>query len=188
MIPFVVFSLPRSRSAWLSHFLRKDRKVGHDIGLECDTPDDFLSMLSPGMLAGTCETGAMFAYSLLKREIPHIRILVIRRPASEVNASLEKIGVMGQADPMVEGERLLRVISTDPGVTTIKFSDLEKPAVLEWIYAHLTGESVDPAWLAQMRAFNIQIKMGDRIRRLQERAEQIASLKAQIHRRIAWVN
>lgn len=186
--PFIVFSLPRSRSAWLSHFLRKEVKVGHDIGIECNSPGDFFRALGPGMLAGTCETGASFAWPLVRLELPTARVVVIRRSASDVTASLEKQGVMGQGDEMLTREAQLKTISASPGVTTITFADLEKPAVLEWVYEHLTGLKLDPSWLGQMAAVNIQLKMGERLRRLDERREAISGLKAQVRKRLEWLN
>jgi hypothetical protein len=67
--------------------------VGHDIGIECDTPQDFLRALSPGMLAGTCETGAGFAWPLFQREMADARYVVIRRPLGDVNASMDRVGL-----------------------------------------------------------------------------------------------
>ena len=51
-MPFIVFSMPRCRSTWLSVFLsRPGAQVGHDIGVECASADEFKARL--GALAGT---------------------------------------------------------------------------------------------------------------------------------------
>lgn len=185
---FVVFSLPRSRSAWLSFFLRREAKVGHDIGIECNTPDDFLRAVGPGMLDGTCETGAMFAWPLFRREMPDAKFVAIRRSPAEVTESLDRIGLTGMSEEMAERDRQLSEISATPGVTTIGYADLSKPPVLEWLYEHLIGKPLDPAWLAQMQTVNVQLDMRRRLDRLQERETAIAELKAQVRKRIEWLH
>src|SRR6185503_11458650 len=78
--PFVLFSLPRSRSAWLSVLLsRPGALVGHDIGIGCAQPEDFAQRLRSD-LAGTCETGAAFAWRLIRWLVPDARFAVVRRP------------------------------------------------------------------------------------------------------------
>jgi hypothetical protein len=185
---FVIFSLPRSRSVWLSHFLSHEAKVGHDIGIECNTPDDFVRALGPGMLKGTCETGAMFAWPLFRREMPDAAFVTIRRDVKDVVASLEAIGLDGLAGEMLERERWLKEISAAPGVTTIGYSDLDKPPVLEWLYETLIGKPLDPSWLHRMMAVNVQLVMQARVQRLREREPAIAELKAQVRKRIEWLH
>lgn len=184
MTGFIVFSLPRSRSAWLSMFLGKDLKVGHDIGIECDRPEDFVSALQPGMLAGTCETGAGFAWPLVRVMMPQSKIIVVRRKVHEVIHSLSAVGFTNQEQEMEERDRLLTLISASPGVTTIGYDDLDKSAVLEWLYGDLTGKPLDLAWLNKVASVNIQLKMKDRLARLAGRANAIANLKAQVRQRV----
>ena len=59
--PFLVFGLPRSRTAWLSHFLAPSPgAVGHDTGIDCKSISDFIGQFyGRDRLAGTCETGAI---------------------------------------------------------------------------------------------------------------------------------
>jgi hypothetical protein len=186
--PFVIFSLPRSRSAWLAHFLRKEAKVGHDIGIECDTPADFVKALSPGMLDGTCETGAAFAWPLFQRALPDAKYVVVRRPLKDVVASLEHVGLSGLSGEMEKREQELGWISAMPGVTTIAFADLGKPTVLEWLYEYLVEMPLEPWWLEQLSAVNIQLDLQKRISRLQQREPAIAALKETIRKQAAWVH
>jgi hypothetical protein len=66
--PFVIFGLPRSRTAWLAHWLGLGRGlVGHDMAIEANTAQGFLDAL--WQRAGTVETGAMRAWRLLRLAI-----------------------------------------------------------------------------------------------------------------------
>ncbi len=68
---FIVLSLPRSRSTWLSLFLSHEAQIGHDIGADCSSVAEFMSSIG----AGTCETGAAFAWPLIKRLSPDIKVI-----------------------------------------------------------------------------------------------------------------
>src|SRR5258706_482392 len=62
--PFIVFTLPRSRTFWLSRFLSGDgttKPCGHDVGAMVDTLADAKTVITEA-LVGTVETGSMLAW------------------------------------------------------------------------------------------------------------------------------
>lgn len=178
--PFVVFSLPRSRSAWLSAFLSAPgRVVGHDVGITSDTPAAFADALNHD-LAGTCETGAAFAWRLIRRMVPDVRFVVVLRPVSEVCASLARHGISGMEDEMQARMDALQQIMREPGTTTLDWTALRFEGTCTRLYAQLTGEPMDPQWWRTFAPLNIQVDMAQRLRLLQARAEQIARLKATV--------
>ena len=62
--PFIVFSLPRSRSAWVARFLSYgEKRCGHDVATECGSLAELTGRLH-GEYAGTAETGAVVAGAL----------------------------------------------------------------------------------------------------------------------------
>lgn len=91
--PFVVFALPRSRTAWLAHYLgyRGTYAVGHDIAIECQQLDDFTNSYKFGMV-GTVETGAIVAWRLLRHKMPQLRMMVMYRPLGEIIDSIRAKG------------------------------------------------------------------------------------------------
>lgn len=184
MSPFVIFSLPRSRSAWLSAFLgAPGRVVGHDIGVTCDSPAAFAWRLQ-NELAGTCETGAAFAWRLIRRLIPDARFVVVLRPVDEVCASLARFGITGVEDEMAARNQLLHQIARQPGTMTIDWSALRFSGSCERVYRFCTGEDMDEAWFKAMEPLNIQVDMGRQLELLRARTEQIASLKATVAREL----
>jgi hypothetical protein len=182
--PFIVFSLPRSRSAWLSVLLSGGGEmVGHDTGIDCRTPEDFVFRLA-GM-AGTCETGAMFAWPLLRRMLPEVTFAVVRRDPRAVCASLERFGLNGYLEEMQARAALLDEIAALPGVLSVDADSLANPGVCSALFAHCTGRAMSARWWGHMAALNVQVDMPSRIDRLVRNADRIAALKAEVARRLA---
>ena len=183
--PFLIFSLPRSRSAWLSAFLgAPGRVVGHDIGATCSSPADFAWKLQHE-LAGTCETGAAFAWRLIRKLVPDAQFVVITRPVSEVVESLAKFGLTGLNQEMVERAEMLRQITRQPGTMTLDWTALRYPSSCAQLYRACTGEEMDSAWWAAMDRLNIQVDMARQLAVLKRNAEQIANLKTIVSRELA---
>lgn len=87
---FIIYSLPRSMSTWLSHFLyEKDRPVYHEKSQEFSTPQQIKEFLNGD--CGICDTGLL----LLWRDFYYTRIntvLVVRDP-KDVWKELDDIGL-----------------------------------------------------------------------------------------------
>ena len=97
MRPFVVFALPRSRTAWLAKYLSySGESVGHDVAVRSDSIESFFSHFDEGMI-GTVETGAMAGWRLLRERVPAAAIAVVRRPIEDVKLSLSQFGVFPRA-------------------------------------------------------------------------------------------
>lgn len=162
---FIVFSLPRSRSTWLSLFLSyAGRQVGHDVGIDCETPAEFLEAVGDG----SCETGAAFAWRLIRRERPDMKFAVVRRSPWEVASSLSRLGVGDQTAEMAERGRSLSEISALPGVLTLDYHDLAKRDGCAALFEHCLGVPFDVAWWRRWEGLNVQVdieQMKDKLRR-----------------------
>lgn len=184
--PFVVFSLPRSRSTWLSIFLsRPDAICGHDIGPTLDRPEEFAERLTAD-LVGTCETGAAFAWKLIREMLPEARFVVVRRDPAEVVRSLERFGITGQEGEMWGRARDLDRISAEPGTVTIDHTDLGDRAVCAALYRFCLGVPMPRAWWAALDPVNIQVDVGRQLQLLAERRPQIEAVKAGARERMAY--
>ena len=91
--PFIVVSLPRSRSAWMAHFLAFGGRyaVGHDTLVECNSIAQFISGFR--LMAGTCETGAVLGWRIIRQVMPEVKLVTVRRPVHEVAASFARFGI-----------------------------------------------------------------------------------------------
>lgn len=180
---FVIFSLPRSRSAWMAHWLASQGdKVGHDIGIECETVGDFLGSFRAG-LEGTCETGSMFGWRLLREAMPQVRLAVVRRPLPEVMASLSRWGLGG---PLLQAEMevrdsLLDSISTLPGTLSLPWTELGDPAAAKGLWEFCLPErELDWELWERMTWTNIQVDMEARLEQLRRNYKKLQRLKAEV--------
>lgn len=180
--PFIVFSLPRSRSAWLTHFLSyPPKKVGHDIIVYCNHVSDFVKMYSDGM-DGTCETATVLAHRLIRHLMPSVKFAVIRRPRSEVVSSLAKFGVSAPEGELEARDAMLDQVSAMPGTLTLGYDMLDSP---DWCrklfdFCHNGEPEFEIEWWAQCSRFNIQVDMGKQMTLLYERRDFLASLRREM--------
>jgi hypothetical protein len=179
--PFVVFALPRSRTAWLANYLNAGGRfpVGHDITIECNCTEDFFASYANGM-RGTVETGSMMAWRLMKQRIPDLKILLIRRPLDEVKRSLLQFGIEPASGELEAREEILNFLETLPHVDSIEFRDLYITQCRRWVWETLLEEPWDAVWDSALVPINIQIDMQARLRQLHRRFEPLTALKAEI--------
>lgn len=180
MRPFVIFSLPRSRSAWLAHWLAASGlPTGHDLGIECKEVGDFKRSFDLG-LVGTVETGSMFAWRLMQRQLPGVRFLTVRRPVGEVLASLAACGLAGPEleFEMYSREVLLDELEAQPGVVRLEYNGLGDEGVCEALLRYLAPELGwdHHSWLVAS-VTNIQVDMGARLEQLRRNHNALARLK-----------
>jgi hypothetical protein len=183
--PFIVFSLPRSRSAWLSHYLTFGGQflVGHDIVIECDSIEQFIGSFNPktpNALTGTCETGALLGWRLIQARLPQARLLALIRPLGEVFESFRKRGIAPDARGMEESEAMLQALSRAPGVDTVFSSDLDDPECGKWLIESLLEREFDTMWWQALRGINIQVDLLAPSQRVWERRDAMGALTRQV--------
>lgn len=180
MVPFIVFTLPRSRSAWLSHFLSSDDvQVGHDLILECAYVSDFFRLLDAR--GGTIETGAITGAKVIRRMRPDIKMAVVRRPVDQVIRSLVGIGLANLVPRQIEQRaELLDELSKEPGVLTIAFEDLATYDACNRLTEFCRGAPCPPERWDRFADFNIQLNIPRRVAKLQAKAVNIQRIREQV--------
>lgn len=170
--PFVVFSLPRSRSAWLSVLLSSPEKVvGHDIAAVSASFDDFMARLGPG----SCETGMAFAWRAIRAASPEARFVVVRRDPGDVVRSLDYFGLTGQDAEILRRDAHLDEIAAQPGTLSVRFEDLADYWACGAIFQRCLGKTMPMAWWAALDPINIQVDMHRQVRLLNDRAQEAAA-------------
>jgi hypothetical protein len=181
--PFIIFTLPRSRSAWLSHWLsyikdgQRVRSVGHDTFSKCSSIEGCETALNA--LNGTVETGAAFAYKLISSRLPKGKLLVVQRDPMECLHSLLRKGVKPDPEDWSQRVRDLWAVSAS-GVRTIAYDDLDLESCAKWIWEYCLDLPWDGQWWSQWTPMNVQIDISKRIMELQRDAENIAQLKREV--------
>jgi len=179
MTPFVIFSLPRSRSTWLSLFLSYGGLlIGHDVGVDSESIPDFIDRMKPG----TCETGAAFAWPVIREYLPMSKFVTVRRDRDEVCDSLARFGLSGFQDEMRVRDCHLDDIERLPGTKRFFYEDLARMEVCADLFTHCLEKPFDVSWWQRMDALNIQVDMSKQMRKLIHNRGQIESLKDDVRR------
>jgi GNAT superfamily N-acetyltransferase len=192
--PFVVFALPRSRSYWVSRFLKYGGwTCGHDEVRHARSLDDIRSWLAMPE-TGTVETAAAPFWRLLRQYRPEVRVAVIRRPVDEAVASMLALGVgfdearLGLVMRNLD-RKLAQIAARWPEALSLSFADLETEDGCAQLFEHCLPYRHDPAWWADVARLNLQTDMGALLRYYQAYAPQLSKLaKTAKHRIVAMMS
>jgi hypothetical protein len=165
--PFIIYSLPRSRTAWLAAFLTYGEwTCYHEHAINMRSMDDVVEFFAQPNI-GAVETGIMQGWWLLRYHVPNIRMVVIHRPVNEVIKSLLATDVSGVATYdeqklwriMPYGARMLRQIGEVPGVLNVEFDELESREGCQRIWDFVLPYPFDDEWWELMKDENITVDM-----------------------------
>lgn len=157
--PFVVFALPRSRTAWLSKFLSYgDWVCGHEDARHLRSVADIKTWLSQPN-TGTIETLAAPFW----RSLPAgVRVAVVRRPVGEVVDSLMNVGEFDRdtlTALMRKFDRKLDQIEARMNCMSVRFSDLENEETCAALFEHCLPYTHDHDRWQAMAGENIQVDL-----------------------------
>ena len=183
--PFIIFTLPRSRSAWLSHWLSyiKDghrvKSVAHD-GVQSLLPcRTMLCIVRRRAQDGTVETGAAFAYKSLRDGLPKAKLLVVQRDPMDCLHSLLAKGIRPEPEDWAQRVKDLWTVSAS-GVRTVAYEDLDLESCARWIWEYCLDVPWDTQWWAQWTPINVQVDMQKRMEELRKDAANIRTLKRRL--------
>lgn len=178
--PFVIFSLPRSRSFWLSRFLTYGAwHCGHDELLHCDSLGAVGAWLRQPCV-GTAETSAAPFWRLLS---PTVRVVTVRRPVADVIASLHRAGLAFDTLLMTRvaahhDRKLDQIEHRMPNVLSVRFEDLASEEVCAEVFEHCLPYAHDPEWWEEHDRQNLQINRAQMVAAL-SRGPQLRALAAE---------
>lgn len=163
---FIIYCLPRSRSAWMAHFLnypyaRPLLPVAHDVAPLCKSVENFVKAYTEEGMWGSVEIGGMIAWRLIRKELPTLKTIVVRRPLQEVYESIVNLGFQGNLTYLAELNATLDMIAAEPGVYSINSSDLDAPVTGSWLFEYCLEQEFDFEWWFSMSHVNIQVNMDD---------------------------
>jgi GNAT superfamily N-acetyltransferase len=180
--PFVVFSLPRSRSRWVSCFLACEGvECSHDLPVSVGSIDELCDVLQRG---GSVETGLTRAWRILRDRFPGVRFAVVRRPIDEVKRSAARFGWSFPDGYLESEDRRLAEIGDLPGTLTVDFKDLSREAICRALFEHCTGRIMAERHFLELNGRNIQIEMAQRMALLIQNKDRLTSLFDEIGRQI----
>lgn len=184
MPPFIVFALPRSRTAWLSRFLTYGEwACGHDEIRHARSLDDVKAWFSQPN-TGTAETAAAPWWRTVQKLRPDVRVVVVRRPPEEVIASLERVAPFNheQLTKLIHSldRKLDQIEQRMSNVISVAYDDLQFESVCAGIFDHCLPYEHDHAWWAFWDKQNVQINLPAQIRYFQAYQPQLMKLARQV--------
>lgn len=183
--PFVVFTLPRSRSYWCSRFLSYGAwQVTHDELLHLRSVDDIRSWLGmPG--AGTVETSAAPFWRTLVEMRPGAKIATIRRDPEACVASLCHVapGIdVGVTRRIIQRQnaKLDTIEARVSEVCRVDYDDLATEDGCRRLFEHCLPFPHDHVWWEALSYLNLQCNVGAGQRYYRAHAEQLNKLAQQM--------
>jgi hypothetical protein len=181
--PFVIFSMPRSRSFWLSRFLAYGGwECGHDEARHMRQPEDIASWFAQGRV-GAVETAGATHWRYLCDKHPGVRILTMRRPIDEILDSL--VRAVGDGFDRVlmrrhleKAERKLDQIEARTGCTSLTFADLATESGCQRVFEECLPFEHDRAWWSAMEGLNLQVNLLGVLRYYEAHKPQLERLSA----------
>lgn len=190
--PFIIYALPRSRTAWLSTFLTyRDWRCYHEQAIYMRSMEDVRALFSvPNR--GCAETAAIQGRPLIRHAIPGIREVVVLRPVDEVIDSLLKLdlgaGLVYDQKllrrNMEYGDRELRKAAKEQGVLTIEYDLLKHDWACAAIFEHCLGLPFDRAWWDSLKDQNIQCNTPEIVQYSYKHRPDILAFKAYCKREL----
>ena len=167
--PFIVYALPRSRTAWLSQFLSYGGwTCHHEAAIKMRSISD-VKQLFGAPTTGTVETAAAPGWKILHHHVPGLRAVVVRRPVDEVVRSMMAVQTEGVVTydegklrrGMIYGDRMLAQITEQPGVLSVNYDELNDRSVCARIFEHCLLQPMPDSWWNRLRMQNIQVSVAD---------------------------
>jgi hypothetical protein len=163
-MPFIIYCLPRSRSAWMAHFLnypftRPLQPVAHDVAPLCRSVEGFLRAYRKEGMWGSVEMGGAAGWQIIRKEMPELKTVLVRRPLHDVYDSIANIGYLTNLTQLAELNATLDLIASQPDVYSINASDLDAPVTCQWLFEYCLELEFDFDWWYKVSQVNIQVNM-----------------------------
>ena len=128
---------------------------------------------------GTAETGAAFAFPVIKSLLPKANFLVIQRDPMEVYKSLGAQGFAIDQNDFAKRVWDLYALSAQ-GVRTVPYADLSLESCCRWIWQFCLDWPWDHEWWEYWNARNLQVTMGQRKKELLSGDARVVELKREV--------
>lgn len=186
---FIIYCLPRSRSAWMAHFLNypfvtPKQPVAHDVAPLCKSVENFISAYKKEGMWGSVEISGMIGWQVIRKEMPELKTIVVRRPLQEVYNSIINLGYQAHLSNLAEFNNLLDVIAAQPDVYSINAADLAAPGLAKWLFEYCLEIEFDFDWWQKVIGINIQINMDEVMEIKDETDARYALYQADVMRRM----
>lgn len=175
--PFLVVSLPRSRTYWTAQFLG----VPHDIFMDMTCADDLDGFFA--IERGAVDTLLGSVWRGVVERVPDLRLILIHRPVDQVISSFARAGIRSTAFSNVL--RDYAAAMRDPDLRAraelvVTFDGLRQFEVCDRLHQVCLGTPADYARWEMLSDQNLQCDVPDVMQNLGTRSAPLASLMADL--------
>lgn len=165
--PFLIFALPRSRTAWMAAFLSHERTLcHHEPSATFETPLDLWALLQEPI--GICDSMMTLLWRDALRFRPDARVVTVRRPLEDVLASAAATGVSGPRT-----EHNIRRIAEELALVeenadlTLAYDELATEEGCRRLFEFCLDRPFDVEWWQSLANRNIQCDISRRRREVE---------------------
>lgn len=171
-VPFIVYALPRSRTAWLARLLSYgDWRCHHETAITMRNVADIEALFSRPN-TGAAETAAAPAWQIIRHHVPNIRTVVVRRPVEDVIAATLAISLKGgfvydEAKLRVNMNRVARALdkaAAEPGALVVDYASLNEQDTCAAIFEHCLPYRLPQHWWDRLRDRKVQADVSAALR------------------------
>lgn len=163
--------LPRSRSAWMTEFMRPFVAASlHNPLQQCASIAELgtkVDAAQPGRVF-IADVAGLFFFDQIVMRFPGAKFVVVHRPAREVELSMQKLGVTPPLNIRTAERQLLELgqqLRMRDDSMTGTFFELHSPQVVQAIAKFATGADVPYSYWLKMKDRNIQMSLDQQVKR-----------------------
>lgn len=172
--PFLVFALPRSRTAWLAKFLSYgDWTCEHDPSALWHSKEDLRELLQRPW-TGAVDSALVFLWKEARAIRPDVKFLVVRRKRELVVEALKRLDLTVQPELLDAAERKLDEVSALADTLSVSFDDLCSPFTCGLIMNHCLSQPFNPVWFKALNDVNIQVNIRETLAKMALNRDGIA--------------
>lgn len=176
MKPFIVFALPRSRTAWMANLLTYgDTYCHHDVHNGFASIIDLIRFLAVPQ-AGTVDSALALLWSEISRCAPMGRYAVVRRPIEDVRRSALAVGLPVPDGVLERLDRALAQVERRRDVLRLTYDELDTYEGCAALFEHCLDRPLPHHRWAKYAKTNIQIPVPLMMRRAAANAAGLREL------------
>jgi hypothetical protein len=162
--------------------------IAHNVAPLCESVEGFIKAYRDEGMWGSIEMEGMIGWQIIRKELPDLKTVVVRRPLQEVYNSLVMKGYTPNLSGLAELNAMLDVIADQPDVFSLNSSDLDAPIACKWLFEYCLEIEFDFEWWHEISQMNIQVNIEEAQSLFGETSKRAALYQADVLKRMKEIN
>jgi len=145
-------------------------------------------MYKDNKIFGAVEINAVPAWRIIRKELPDLKTVLIRRPLLEVMRSFAMADrTDGNISDLAAMDAMLDLIATQPGVMSVEYRALETPVMCKWLFEHCLEIEADFDWYINVAQLHIQINREEELALRPKMQSKLDAFRADVLERMKGI-